>query len=100
EQTILQAGALDGLQEILGDDHVGIDIDHRQRCGDAAERRELFHGSLAKAGINGLSRAPSSAPDGGQRRGGQRRASRLASSWFTALVLPGIRKAAPTPPAP
>src|ERR1700730_6643533 len=49
EQAFLQAGALDGLQEVLGDDHVGVDIDHRQGCGDAAQRREFFHGiSLAK----------------------------------------------------
>src|SRR5882757_3270870 len=49
EQAFLQAGALDGLQEVLGDDHVGVDIDHRQGGGDAAQRREFFHGiSLAK----------------------------------------------------
>src|SRR5262249_14584232 len=64
EQSLLKAGALDGLQKVLGDDHVGIDIDHRQRCGDAAQRREFIHGSLAKGGINGLSRPPSSSPRG------------------------------------
>src|SRR4029450_13537198 len=48
EQPVLQAGGVDGLQEVLGNDHVGIDIDHRQRRGDAAERREFFHGSPAK----------------------------------------------------
>jgi hypothetical protein len=27
EQVLAEAGALDGLQELLGDDHVGVDID-------------------------------------------------------------------------
>src|SRR5258708_6077491 len=44
EQPFLQAGAFDGFQEVLGNDHVGVDIDHRQRSGDATQRREFFHG--------------------------------------------------------
>ena len=43
EQTVLEAGALDGLQELLGNDHVGVDIDHGQRCCHAAQRGEFFH---------------------------------------------------------
>src|SRR6266851_616504 len=68
EEAFLQAGALDGLQEVLGDDHVGVDIDHRQRCGDAAQRREFFHGiALVNAGIDGLWPASSSLSPGEHR---------------------------------
>src|SRR6266851_3556063 len=44
EEGLAQAGALDRLQMLLGDDLVGVDIDHRQRRGDAVERGELVHG--------------------------------------------------------
>jgi hypothetical protein len=43
EQTLAEPGALDRLQKLLGDDHVGVDIDHLQRRGDAFEHGELFH---------------------------------------------------------
>ena len=43
EQALPEARALDRLQILLGDDHVRVYIDHRQRCGDARDRRELFH---------------------------------------------------------
>ena len=34
EQVLAEARPLDRLQELLGDDHVGVDVDHRQRGGD------------------------------------------------------------------
>jgi hypothetical protein len=33
----------DGLEVLFGDDHVGIDIDHLERRGDAFQRGEFFH---------------------------------------------------------
>ncbi len=44
EQALAQPGALDRLQVLLGDDHVGVDIDHLQGGGDAFQRGEFFHG--------------------------------------------------------
>src|SRR5262249_44898858 len=38
EQVLAEAGALDRLEELLGDDLVGVDIDHRQRRRDASKR--------------------------------------------------------------
>src|SRR6266446_3005743 len=35
KQRGAEPGAFDGFQELLGDDHVGIDVDHRKRCGNA-----------------------------------------------------------------
>src|SRR5690606_33020182 len=46
EQALAEAGALDGLQIILRDDHVGVDIDDRQRRRDAREFREFVHDFL------------------------------------------------------
>src|SRR5579883_947794 len=46
EQAFAKTGALDGLEVLLGDDHVGIDIDHLQGSGNAFQHRELVHGSL------------------------------------------------------
>jgi hypothetical protein len=43
EQAGAQPGALDGFEILLGDDHVGVDIDHLQRRCDAFERGELVH---------------------------------------------------------
>ena len=43
EQALAEPGALDRLQILLGDDHVGVDIDHPQRRRDAFEHGELFH---------------------------------------------------------
>jgi hypothetical protein len=44
EQVLAEARALDRLQELLGDDHVGIDIDQGQGRGNAGELGELVHG--------------------------------------------------------
>src|SRR5581483_6641255 len=44
EQAGAKPGALDGLQVLLGDDHVGVDVDHLQRRGNAFERSEFVHG--------------------------------------------------------
>ena len=41
--VLAAVGALDRLQILLGDDHVGVDVDHLQRRSDAFEHGELFH---------------------------------------------------------
>ncbi|GJC96846.1 flp pilus assembly protein TadG [Colletotrichum higginsianum] len=41
EESLAEASALDGLQELLGDDGVGVDIGHLQWGGDALEVGEL-----------------------------------------------------------
>ena len=43
EKPLAEAGALDGLQVLLGDDHVGVDIDDLQGRRDAFQLGELFH---------------------------------------------------------
>jgi hypothetical protein len=43
EQCRAEAGPLDGLQELLRDDHVGIDVDQRQGCRDAGQNGEPLH---------------------------------------------------------
>src|SRR5262245_27713406 len=43
EQALTQPRALDGLEILLGDDHVGIDVDHLQRRRDAFELGECVH---------------------------------------------------------
>src|SRR3984885_15446826 len=47
EQSLAKAGPLDGLQILLGNYHVGIDIDDLQRCRNALQRGELFHRSTS-----------------------------------------------------
>src|ERR1700733_1683880 len=47
EQSLAKAGALDGLQILLGDDHVGVDIDDLQRRCYAFQRGEFFHRSTS-----------------------------------------------------
>ena len=44
EQVLAEPGALDGLQELLGDDHVGVDVDQRQRRRHPGQLGELVHG--------------------------------------------------------
>src|SRR6185437_12420574 len=46
EQHLAEAGALDRLQMLLRNDLVSVDVDHRQRCGDAVQRGELVHALL------------------------------------------------------
>ena len=43
EQVFAEACALDGLEKLLGNDHVGIDVDLIHRRGDAGQCAELFH---------------------------------------------------------
>lgn len=43
EQAFAQTGPLDGLEELFGDDHVGINIDNRHGCRDRGQAGELFH---------------------------------------------------------
>ena len=45
EQRLAQSGAMDGLQILFGNDHVGVDIDHVQGGGDALKFVEWFHGA-------------------------------------------------------
>jgi len=42
-----ETGPLDRLQELFRDDHIGVDIDHIQRGGDASQRGELIHGAVS-----------------------------------------------------
>ena len=51
EQPGAEPGALDRLQIILGDDHVGVDIDDRQGGGNAGQLGELVHGPVLMSGI-------------------------------------------------
>src|SRR3954466_10638322 len=44
EEPLAKAGALDGLEVLLRNDHVGVDIDDLQRRRDAFQRGELVHG--------------------------------------------------------
>ena len=43
EEMLAEPGALDRLQILLGNDHVGVDIDHRQRRGNSGQCGEFFH---------------------------------------------------------
>src|SRR5262245_18211767 len=43
EQSLAKAGPLDRLEVLLGDDHVGIEIDDLQGCRDALKDGELVH---------------------------------------------------------
>src|SRR6185437_5785959 len=43
EQGLAEAGTLDRLQELLGNDHVGVDIGHSERHGNAGQFLELLH---------------------------------------------------------
>ncbi len=45
EQPLAQAGALDGFQELFGDNHVRIDILQRQGRRDAGKGGEFLHNS-------------------------------------------------------
>ena len=46
EQALGESGALQRLQILLGDDHVGVDIDDPQRRGDAFQLVEFVHFGL------------------------------------------------------
>src|ERR1044072_2278175 len=43
EQALAKPGTLDGLEVLLGDHHVGVDIDHLQGRRDAFKLAELVH---------------------------------------------------------
>jgi len=43
EQRLAQSRTPDGLQELLGNDHVGVDVGDRQRRRDTGQSGELFH---------------------------------------------------------
>jgi hypothetical protein len=44
EERRAEPGALGRFEELLGDDHVGVDIDHWERRRDAGECRKGLHG--------------------------------------------------------
>src|SRR5262249_42863707 len=44
KQALAETGALDGLEVLLGNDRVGVDVDLLQRRRDALEHGELVHG--------------------------------------------------------
>jgi hypothetical protein len=48
EKALAEPGALDRLQILLWDHHVGVDIDDIQRRGDAFEGGKFFHGFLRR----------------------------------------------------
>ncbi len=52
KQVHAKARALDRLQELLGDDHVGVDIDQRHRRRDAGEFCELFHYIISRTSVS------------------------------------------------
>ena len=54
EQAGAKPGALDRLQIILRDDHVGVDIDDRHGCGDAGELGEFVHGPCPSSFLAGI----------------------------------------------
>jgi hypothetical protein len=43
EEELAVAGALDALEELLGDDLIGIDVDAIERCGERGDGLEGFH---------------------------------------------------------
>mmetsp|Transcript_48008 Transcript_48008/g.102831 ORF Transcript_48008/g.102831 Transcript_48008/m.102831 type:complete len:366 (+) Transcript_48008:1-1098(+) len=49
EGPLTEAGSLDGLQELLGDDHVGVHILHVQRSSDTLQGGELGHAGRHRA---------------------------------------------------
>src|SRR5262245_38856704 len=48
EEARAKPGTLDGLEVLLGDDHVSVDVNHLQRRRDAFERGELVHWSCPR----------------------------------------------------
>jgi hypothetical protein len=48
EQAYAQSRALDGLEILLGTDHVGVDIDHGQVGRDPRQRGEFLHRRLMR----------------------------------------------------
>ena len=43
KQVLSQARSLNRLQELLGNDHVRVDVDQGHRCGNAGQFGEFFH---------------------------------------------------------
>src|SRR5262245_41717308 len=76
KQPLAETGALDGLEVLLGDDHVGVDIDHTQGRRDAFEPGEFFHRWSTETPRG----APAAPSHGGLPQKGQARRARAASS--------------------
>ncbi len=51
EQVHTQSRTLDRFEELLGDDHVGVDVDQGHRGSDAGEGGEFLHVSGLRPGI-------------------------------------------------
>ena len=49
---LAEAGALDGFEKLLGDDRIGVDVDHRQGGGDGGELGEFLHLEVLGLGQN------------------------------------------------
>ena len=45
EQMLAQSRALNGFQELFGNDQIGIDVDALKGGGDALERVKRLHGA-------------------------------------------------------
>jgi spore maturation protein CgeB len=61
EEPFAEAGALDRLQVVLRDDHVGVDVDHREGRCDGGQCRERLHGPSLRTGQRVLRSSASSA---------------------------------------
>jgi len=48
KQMLAQARALDGFKKLLGDDHVGIDIEQRQWGSNALKSTKRLHAATLK----------------------------------------------------
>jgi hypothetical protein len=57
EQALAEAGPLDRLEVILGDDHVGVDIHHVQGGRDGGQRGEFLHGKRPRLALHVRRRA-------------------------------------------
>ena len=57
EQARAEPGALDRLQVLLGDDHVGVDIVDLERRGDAGQCREFVHREVSAGLIKRVRRS-------------------------------------------
>ena len=62
EQRLAEAGALDGFQELLRDDHVGVDVAYRQGRRDSGQNRKFVHRSLQVFRRAAYLRAPGNSP--------------------------------------
>src|SRR5580698_11596503 len=60
EEEVAVAGALDALEELFGDDLVGVDVGERHRNGGAGEDVDRYHACATSFGCHGSSKVDSS----------------------------------------